>query len=273
VRASRVLLSCVVASVAGGSLLGSIHSGGACITAAAQGSCPYTSDQVYRDLNGKSSVTQGVWNPSASQTLTADGLSSWTVTASAASPDAVSSPSTQVLYSLANGHPDPLSNFGVTLGAAWDTTSPPAAAKRAYTWEFKLWLGDPNRDSWSGDQEVQLWTSPHGTVPPGTRTGERYTDTGGNDWLVWFHAGHPTVSGRADIITLVRGKPAAAGSLDLMSLFQWLITSGYTSDGFGIDQIAYGVEITSTAGNATWALTGYTLTTATGTPPATPLAA
>lgn len=233
-----------------------------CVTSSTSGVCgPYTDSAIFTN-NGGAEVVQNVWNPqpSASQTLTANGPDSWNVSATmpAGNHAVISYPDVRVDYTPGD-QPTAFTALPNPLTSGWSQADP-SGTGQDYEWAYDIWLGATGRTSWISDQEIMIWTDNHGQVPGGSDTGHAYTDSLGTSWKVWARPGSNSVSQSFGTITFVRTTNASTGSVDLQGFFAYLTANGYTNPGAGVDQVGYGAELCSTGGaTLDYAVTGYSL--------------
>lgn len=266
----------VVALTAGGLLTAGMAVGltatpafaATCTTSSASGGCSYTNDpSIYNDGNNSEVVQQDVFSQPAgwAQTLTANSMSSWKVTATepAGHTAVVSYPNSQVTMTLPTGTGDPVSDFGPNFTSSYNDTFP-SGSGQDYEWAYDLWLS--SGPSWQKDQEIMLWTGNHGQRPAGNDLGKTWTDKFGVTWEIWASTGSNTASSTYQTISLVRSSPATSGTIDVSGLFNFLTSNGYSNaSGLNVDQFDYGLEICSTGGAALdYVLNSYDMVKGTG---------
>lgn len=233
-----------------------------CTTSSPTGACgPYSDPSVFQGPNGTDLVAQNDFS-SIPQTLTASGPTAWNVAASTVGQQDQTSvksyPATQVTYTLANGQPEPSSDFGTTLTSNF-TNVIPSGSGQDFEYAVDDWLADPAQQSWTNDFELMIWTYTNGQVPAGNDTGQVYTDAAGTQWEVWVAGGATTVSPDSTV-SFVRKVNATSGSLERWGFYHYLQSHGMLSSTFGIDQTNYGLEICSTGGaTRTYGISGYNL--------------
>jgi len=206
-----------------------------CTTSAQYGICFYADPGT--------DVQNNVWNlsaqPASTQTLTANSVDNWSVTADmpAGNTQVVSYPDTNWIPA----NPEPMtyyddidSRFHVTLPARPGGTDDYEAA-------YDVWLG--NLAGGAGAQEVMIWNDNHNQTPSGSDTGVTWTDPTTRDvYTIWASfPGNP--------VSLVADTNTATGSADIFAAINDLYNSGYitTDTLYAID---YGFEICSTSGAA-----------------------
>jgi hypothetical protein len=240
-----------------------------CTISTLRGVCPASgtyADSIQGGDHQAAVVTQDAWNPTSallSQTLSASSMSHWQVHAdlSAGNTAVLSYPDAQDTLTDASGNPTPLSDFA-SLTSTYATQMPSdtgtAGPADDYEAAYDIWLGH-NAANYS--QEIMVWTDNHNQTPAGSDTGKTWTDPStGVAYEVWANSGNNPV-------TLVRKSNTTSGSVDLLSLFNWLHSAGYSTE-TGVNQIDYGFELCSTSGHTeAFTVTGYTLdaTCASGT--------
>jgi hypothetical protein len=216
-------------------------------------------------------VVQDEWNPSSAlqrQELDASSMSGWQVKANLAAGNTavLSYPDAQDTVTNTSDEPVPLANY-TDITSTYSVTMPSSpGASDDYEAAYDIWLGDPGKTSWTNDQEIMIWTDNHGQTPAGRDIGKTWTDPSTGDvYEIWVDPGSTSVGSAAATLTLVSRTNQASGSVDLLDVFKWLQSAGYTSSSAGIDQLDYGFELCSTSGvTETFAVNGYTLD-ATGT--------
>lgn len=243
--------------------------------------CPasgtYDSD-VSGGSNQAAYVIQDEWNITPAlkaQELDANGTGNWQVSADLAAGNTAvlsypDSQDTVNLWSQATGSlPTPVADYSdvtSTYSVSMPSDRGQAGSTDDYEAAYDIWLGSTAQPSWTKDQEVMIWTDNHGQTPAGTDTGKTWTDPStGDAYEIWADAGSTTVSPSAAIVTLVSKANMATGQVDLLNVYRFLQSAGYTSANAGVDQVDYGFELCSTSGQGeTFQVNGYTLT-ATGT--------
>jgi hypothetical protein len=240
-----------------------------CTISSLSGTCPASGsydDSIQGGDHQAADVTQDAWNPTSalvSQALSASSMSRWQVRAdlSAGNTAVLSYPDAQDTLTDSSNNPVPLSDFA-SLTSTYATQMPSDAGTAGpaddYEAAYDIWLGHNGADY---NQEIMVWTDNHNQTPAGSDTGTTWTDPStGVAYEVWANSGNNPV-------TLVRKSNTTSGSVDLLSLFSWLRSAGYSTE-TGVNQIDYGFELCSTSGHTeTFTVTGYTLdaTCASGT--------
>jgi hypothetical protein len=103
---------------------------------------------------------------------------------------------------------------------------------------YDIWL---NGLATSTSTELMIWTDNHGQRPSGSEQGS--VTLGGRTYQVWR-----AMNGSSPYIALVAEQNFTSGTVDLLSMFQWLIQKGWLSSNSTLNQVGYGPEIVSTGG-------------------------
>lgn len=102
--------------------------------------------------------------------------------------------------------------------------------------------------------ELMIWTHNHGQSPGGSLQGTVTLD--GRAWQVWKGVGSFTY------VAIVAEQPFTSGTLDLLSVFNWLIGKGWIPANSTLDQVCFGAEIVSTNGApATFSYSNFSVST------------
>jgi hypothetical protein len=88
---------------------------------------------------------------------------------------------------------------------------------------------------------VMIWTENYNQVPAGNQV-ETVT-LGGRTFDVW------RASWSWDYVAFVSDAPRTSGSIDLLEIFNWMISNDWIPSDSTVRQIDYGIEIVSTNGN------------------------
>lgn len=238
------------------------------------GNCPTSGTYdsgVSASSNESALVTQDEWNITSalhSQALGANGMGSWQVNANLAAGNTAvlsypDSQDTMNLFTNATGsRPDAISNYTSLNSTYADSLPASPGSSDDYEAAYDIWLGSTAQASWTNDQEIMVWTDTLRQRPAGDDTGKTFTDAStGKVYEVWVDSGSTSVSTNNDIVTFVAKSNAGSGSLNLLNLFSYLQSNGYTAANAGIDQTDYGFELCSTSGQTeAFNVTGYTLT-------------
>jgi hypothetical protein len=103
-----------------------------------------------------------------------------------------------------------------------------------------------------GSTEIMIWTENYNQVPAGDRAAT--VTLGGADYDVYR-------TGDGGYIAFVPGEVMTAGSLDLLEIFDWVVSQGWIANDSTIGQIDYGIEIVSTDGaDARFDVTDFSIT-------------
>jgi Glycosyl hydrolase family 12 len=96
-------------------------------------------------------------------------------------------------------------------------------------------------DIWFDNYSIELmvWTYNHGQTPGGSEQGS--VTLGGQTYQVWQSG-----SGNSLYVALVADQSMTSGTVDLLSMFQWLVSKGWLSSSATLTQVGYGVELVST---------------------------
>jgi hypothetical protein len=114
---------------------------------------------------------------------------------------------------------------------------------------YDIWL---NGTASAGSTEVMIWTENYNQVPAGSKAAT--VSLGGRTYDVWktfdnhYIAFVPTVA-------------VTSGSMNLLEIFQWLMSRGWLATNAYVSQIDFGVEIVSTNGtDARFDFTDFSIT-------------
>jgi hypothetical protein len=216
--------------------------GMACVTTNVHGDCGPYRDSGISGSNGYSTyVSQDMWNPisGASQTMTAAGPSSWSVSANmpASNTAVVSYPDTQQIYTTSNNTSEPLSNFSSITSSYAE--SGPAGSHDDYEAAYDIWLTSGNGNV----QEIMIWVDNHGQTPAGSDVASATID--GVGYKVWSTSGAGAVG---KTVSMVLDSSQSSGSVSVLDALNWLKSNGYVPAGSGLGQVDFGFEICSTGG-------------------------
>jgi hypothetical protein len=101
--------------------------------------------------------------------------------------------------------------------------------------------------------ELMIWTHNHGQSPGGSLQGSVTLD--GHAFQVWKGVGSFTY------VALVADQAFTSGTLDLLSVFKWLMQKGWIPANSTLDQVCFGAEIVSTNGvPATFSYSNFSVT-------------
>jgi glycosyl hydrolase family 12 len=119
-----------------------------------------------------------------------------------------------------------------------------------YEYAFDVWL---NGVAQPNSSQIMVWVENHDQTPLGTQGGT--TTFGGRSYDIWNTSDNLH-------LTLVATETLSSGQLDLLEIFKWAITQGYTPVAPTLGQIDFGVELVSTGGSsATYRVDDFTLAT------------
>jgi len=138
-----------------------------------------------------------------------------------------------------------ISSFS-SLTSTFAATSPQVGI---YNLAYDIWLnGVATPDS----TEIMIWTENYNQVPAGDQAAT--VTLGGADYDVYR-------TGDGHYIAFVPSAIMTSGGIDLLELFDWVISQGWITDASTIGQIGYGVEIVSTDdSDARFDITDFSLT-------------
>jgi hypothetical protein len=229
-----------------------------CVTSSAKGSCgPYSFAGITGSSGSSTYVLNNMWaaNSGTTQTLTSTGPGSWSVVANAgpAGSTAVQTyPDTQQLYTKSNNAPDPLSSFSSIVSSFTEKMGEASgtSAEAAYD----IWLGQNSSTNYA--DEVMIWNDQINRGTCGGATKQATATFGGSN-------GVPTQNwtlckwGGSELIWYLSSGNEQSGSVDVLSMLNWLESHGYLPAGSGLNQIDYGFEICSTPSAETFTVSQY----------------
>ena len=191
-------------------------------------------------------VANNEWNAGGSglaQTLNVCAPGSWSVTA------AVNSGSKSV-KTYPNVHRDFNSPAISSLKSVTSTfaESDPAGAPGAYENAYDIWLNGIANPA-SGSDEVMIWNENHGQIPGGSPQGTVTVD--GHSFTVW--------KGDGNYFAFVANQTFTAGTLNLLSFFQYLMGKGWVPGNSTLSEVCYGVEVVATNGAETFNVTNFSV--------------
>jgi Glycosyl hydrolase family 12 len=110
-------------------------------------------------------------------------------------------------------------------------------------------------DCWFNNQanEVMVWVDNYNQVPAGKKVVAGVT-VGGHSWDVWWvqSSGYLAFNVTSTL---------ASGTVDLLALFKYAVTNAWLPANSTVGQLAFGIEVCSTGGNAaTFTIDNYMLT-------------
>jgi hypothetical protein len=136
----------------------------------------------------------------------------------------------------------PLLSSFKTISATFEETSPHVGD---YEVAWDCWFnGNAN--------EFMIWVDNYNQVPGGKKVASNVV-LGGHAYDVWWASSSGYLAFNAN-------PTFAAGTVDLLLLFNYAVTNGWLPAGSTVDQLSFGVEICSTNGqDATWTVSGYSM--------------
>jgi hypothetical protein len=181
------------------------------------------------------------------QTLYACSYHSWYVVSDLMADDAgvvMSYPNSQMNFGSSPSTEPPISSFH-TITSTFDETSPHVGV---YEDAYDIWLnGVP------GDNQIMIWVDNNERVPHGTKV-QAATPLDGRTYDVW-------VTSDYSYIALVSTETFTSGTIDLLKILQWAVSSGWLPADTTLGQIDFGVEIVSTGGaSATFRFNDFSIT-------------
>ena len=235
-----------------------------CVTSDPHGTCgPYLYPPI-TDSNGSNTyVLNNMWaaKPGTTQTLTANDPGNWNVVANAQPPGSTAVqtyPDGQVTLTTAN-KPDPLSNFGSIISSfsenmhATGSTSAQAA--------YDIWLGQNASTNYA--DEVMIWNDQANRGTCGGATVLTNVNFGGSNGVPvqnWTLCRYGPPGPTSELIWYLTNGNEQSGTVDVLSMVNWLVSNGYLPQGTGLNQIDYGFEICSTPGPETFQVSSFSIT-------------
>jgi hypothetical protein len=214
---------------------------------------PNMSELVVGSNDGGATVRQEVWNPDPSvlkkQVTEVWSPSHWRTTINAAADNtAVNSyPDVSSLVTDTNNRPIPVSNYA-SIMSSWSVDCHETSATDAQA-AYDIWLNNYNL-------ELMIWVDTHGAdrQPAGRDTGIDVI-FGGVPYRLWAESDNSTIS-------FVRKTNAQQGSIDILTVIQYLITAGRYPADVGVNMFTFGFETPSTGGvDEVFEVKDYTLVT------------
>jgi len=203
-----------------------------------------TSSQTGGWSNGGYYVFNNMWNtsvPLGPETLSACSYHSWYVVSNQTnSAGAVKTyPNVQMNFS------DPQISTLTQVTSTFAEQSPHVGI---YEDAYDIWL---NGIATNGSTEVMIWVDNYKQVPAGSKVA---TQTfGGHTYDVWR-------TGDGSYVAFVASANFTSGTIDLLQIFQWMMSKGYLAANATMSQIDFGIEICSTNGaDATWQVTDFSI--------------
>jgi hypothetical protein len=216
--------------------------------------CPEGNGYLYSGItnsNGYNThVINDMWNPPGAghpQTIYVDNPGHWQVVSDqpAGNTAVLAYPDVQQIFSLTSNAAAPLSSFS-TVVSHFAESMPNGGDNEA---AYDIWLGTASS---SFSQEVMIWVDDHRTNPPPGKIVGRPTFLGA-EYTVWDASG---------TVYMVRDSNETSGSVDILTMLDWLESNGFSPPGSGLNQIDFGWEICSTDGKpATFTMSQYDLHT------------
>jgi hypothetical protein len=188
-------------------------------------------------------VHNNMWNSPCCQTLYACAYDNWYVVSNQID-------EAGAVKTYPNVHKDydavSISSFS-TITSTFAATTPHVGI---YNVAYDIWL---NGIASPGCTEVMIWTENFDQVPAGSMV-ETVT-LGGWTYDVW------RASWDWEYVAFVPDTPRTSGSIDLLEIFNWMISRGWIPPDSTVSQIDYGIEIVSTDGNdETFTVTDFSIT-------------
>ena len=231
------------------------ESGAQCVTSSDNGSCgPYKYPGITASNGNTTYVVQDVWNAisGASQTLTSYNPGDWNVSADmpASNTAVVSYPDVEQNYTTTSNTPDPLSAFA-SMTSDFTESMPSGEDNEA---AYDIWTGDAATGNYA--EEIMIWVDDHRTTTPlGTDTGT--ATFGGQTFQIWDSAG----KGQKGTISFLLQGNETSGTVDLLSMLNYLAGNGWIPADSGLNQVDFGWEICSTGGQReTFTMSRYDIT-------------
>jgi hypothetical protein len=199
-----------------------------CTTTAQYGTCTYSPYVVNQD---EWNMTTG-----SSQTLSASGAGTWTVTTS------------QPSGAYVRTYPDVSENLPGDAFSTYNTAVQTFTDSVSYTsgtgeTAADLWLnGAPGTSVYnSSTVEVMVWTDNHGQTPAGTDT--TTATINGQTFAVWECNSSACVNSLGHIyFAFVLEGSETSGQIHDVDTIGWLVSEGLISSSLPFDQIDYGAE-------------------------------
>ncbi len=205
----------------------------------------YNYPGVNESLNGEICyVGQDMWGdgdgqPGYTQETYAYSPGDWwtTVNFPAGNTAVVSYPNVQCTYYDVNSV-DPLISSFKKIQSSWSVVMPSGAGLDGEA-TYDIWL-----NSWK--TEIMIWVYDERTTTPLGNEIASYTNDG-ITYQVWGSAGNS--GGYVDgTISFLPNKKLATGSVDLLAMFNWMISQKYVPATSGLTAIGFGFEMCSTGG-------------------------
>ena len=227
-----------------------------CTTSAVKGTCgPYDNYGQITETTSSTYAGQDVWNPIPgwAQTLHATDPGDWYVTANmpAGNTAVVSYPSVGANYGQTSDTPTPLSNYSSIYSSFSENMN---ARSQTSAWAaYDIWLGRSASSSYTNEVMIQ-----HDFANNGACTVLATAAFGGSggvpvqDWnLCQFGS---------ELVWKLRTNEQT-GTVDILSMLNWLVNHRYLAHDSGLWSIGYGFEICSTGGaDEKFQVNGFSLT-------------
>jgi Glycosyl hydrolase family 12 len=204
---------------------------------AADASCPHpqftTSDPTGGWTDGNYFIYNNMWNAghySVQQTLYACSFGNWYVNA-----NMNNNSGDGAVKTYPNVHRDFSEPAISSLHTITSTFAEQSPHRGIYEDAYDIWL---NGIATSGSTEVMIWTENFGQSPSGSVQGT--ASFGGRTYKV-YRAG--------SYIAFVAESNFTSGTVNLLSIFDWIIAKGWIGSGSTLGQVDYGAEIVSTGGS------------------------
>lgn len=201
-------------------------------------------------------MNNNVWNPkeAGTQTLHAYSPSSWYVVADHSKPG-VRPGSIKSYADTQKNFTNRTINSFTEITAAFDMTSPPVGE-----WNecFDIWVGGIGSKCTA---ELMVWTNHryNGPLPPKNAAESVKVTVDGQGYTAWRRPLNP--GDTRSYIALAMNPMRPSGKVDLLKVFNWLVSKGWLKATDKVAAIEYGIEIANTAGGPqTFRLNNYTLT-------------
>jgi hypothetical protein len=255
IGAASVLTAC--ATVPATTTPGPTPTGKPCATSADDGLCPapghdygYPADTL---SNGRNLyLANNIWNhralPSATQTMTAYDPGNWSVTANMTAGNTAVISGPEIRQDL-NGAPVPLGNYHQVTSSFAENQNPGPGTRSEFGYD--IWTSTSAGNLFA--QELMIWPDSvnRGTCGGATPVASKVQFGGRNGVPVqaWdLCVNGPKQPGSEYIWYLPASKNERSGSVDILSMLQWMVAHGYYPAGSGVSQIDAGFEICSTGG-------------------------
>jgi Glycosyl hydrolase family 12 len=215
---------------------------------AADASCTHpqftTSDPTGGWTDGSYFVYNNMWNAakySVQQTLYACSFSNWYVVANMNNDSGDGAVKT-----YPNVHRDFSEPAISSLHTITSTFAEQSPHRGIYEDAYDIWL---NGVATSGSTEVMVWTENFGQSPSGSLQGS--ASFGGRTYKVYRGGNY---------IAFVADSNFTSGTVNLLSIFDWIMSKGWIGSGSTLGQVDYGAELVSTGGSpATFRFTDFSV--------------